>query len=219
MIGDNSFAVDDAVSVASCPPGYVVTYCEARSGKVHNECDGVFVKPDNGGVCVAVNGKTGSVAVARALCSQLEQVADPCNGPNLPKYKNFHSKGHSPSLWCPAGYEQILCNARSPWTGKLSGQNVDDKGVIPNDKDCALPNCADGRFYCEVTAVCQLVEDLEAYAAAVCSTCNGYHCGEGEECVLMDSSPTCAEKQTGCDGNDRWVIRSIPFQHRYKTSS
>ena len=203
MIGDKSSDVDGAKSVVSCPPGYVVTYCEAQSGKVPYECDGAYVQPDNGGVCVAVNGYDGSGAVAKALCSQLEQVADPCNGPNLPKYKNFHSKGHSPSLRCPAGYEQILCNALSPWDELLNGYDIDDKGVIPNDKDCALPNCTDDRYWCEVSAVCQLIEDLEAYAAAVCSTCNGYHCGEEEECVLMDSSPACAEKQTGCDENDR----------------
>ena len=53
----------------------------------------------------------------------------------------------------------------------------------------------------------------EEYAAAVCSTCEGYHCGEGEECVMMDmdddpsdaETPTCVERQTGCDDNDRFV--------------
>ncbi|XP_063691276.1 uncharacterized protein LOC134823672 [Bolinopsis microptera] len=202
VIGDKSSKSDDAQSVAICPTGYVVTHCEAQSGKVHDECDGVFVKPDDGRVCVAVNGDRGSGAVARAVCSQLEQIADPCNGPNLPKYRNLHSRGHSPSLQCPAGYGQILCNAHSPWRGRLSGQNVDDKGVIPNDEDCALPDCG-GDQWCEVTSVCQLIEDSEAYASAVCSTCDGYHCGEGEECVMMDMSPTCVEKQTGCDDTDR----------------
>ena len=214
VVGDISGGSDDAQSVASCPMGYVVTYCEAQSGKAGRaQCDGAYVQSDNGGVCVAVNGRAGSGAVARAVCSQFVQVADPCNGPNLPKYKNLHSRGHSPSVQCPAGYEQILCNARSPWTGKLNGYDVDDKAVIPNDKACALPNCATDRFWCEVTAVCQLIEDSEAYAAAVCSTCDGYNCGEGEECAMMDrdddpedeEAPTCVERQTGCDDNDRLV--------------
>ena len=62
--------------------------------------------------------KTQVYPQAKAVCSQFEQVADPCNGPNLPKYKNLHSRGPNPSLKCPPGYEQILCNARSPWLGK-----------------------------------------------------------------------------------------------------
>merc|ERR1712003_408803 len=218
VVGTKSSTEDDAQSLATCPMGYVVTYCEAQSGLVHTKCDGAFVKRDNGGVCVAVNGARGPGAVAKAVCSQFEQVANPCNGPNLPKYKNLHSRGPNPSLKCPAGYEQILCNARSPWLGKLTGKGVDEKGVIANDKACAVSGCADNgdRYWCEVTAVCKLI-DREAYAEAVCSTCEGYHCGEGQECVMMDvdddpldeAVPTCVEKKTGCDSNDRCGVSGV----------
>ena len=51
----------------------------------------------------------------------------------------------------------------------------------------------------------------EEYAAEVCSSCDGWHCGSGEECVMVDmdddpsdlEQPTCVEIQTGCDGNTR----------------
>ena len=41
---------------------------------------------------------------------------------------------------------------------RLTGKGVDEKGVIPNDKACAVSGCTD-RYWCEVTAVCQLIED------------------------------------------------------------
>ena len=43
------------------------------------------------------------------------------------------------------------------------------------------------------------------YQAAVCSTCDGYHCKKAQVCVMSEdgSGPTCVENQTGCDGNDR----------------
>ncbi|KAL5249183.1 hypothetical protein ACHWQZ_G018138 [Mnemiopsis leidyi] len=210
VVGQKSSTADDAQSLATCPKGYVVTHCEAQSGLVHSRCDGVFVMPDSAGVCVAVNGYQGPGAVARAVCSQYEQVDDPCNGPNIPKYRNFHSRGPNPSVQCPPGYKQILCNARSPWRGKLTNKGVDEEGVIPNDRDCAVSGCTDSNW-CEVTAVCRLTDDKDEYAQAVCSTCDGYHCGEGQECVMMDvdddpsdaESPVCVQRQTGCDDNVR----------------
>ena len=53
----------------------------------------------------------------------------------------------------------------------------------------------------------------------MCSTCEGYHCGDGQECVMMDinddasdpETPICVEKQTGCDDNNRSVMcYSVP---------
>ena len=59
----------------------------------------------------------------------------------------------------------------------------------------------------------------DEYAQAVCSTCDGYHCGEGQECVMMDvdddpsdaESPVCVQRQTGCDDNVRFVSFPIKF--------
>jgi len=83
---------------------------------------------------------------------------------------------------------------------------VDAKGIISNDKDCVVPSC-NANNWCDITLVCKLMEDMDAYAEAVCPTCDGYSCEESFECQMIDDDgddsdkkfPTCVEKQTGCD--------------------
>ena len=169
VVGSRSSTADDAQSIASCPVGYVVSYCEVLTGLVHTRSDGAFVDPSEGRDCVAVNGWGGSGAVARADCSRNEHVADPCNseGPDLPKFINLHSRGPAPNVKCPPGYQQILCNARSPWLGYLTNKGVSTTGVIPSNNVCAVSRCSDYNW-CEVTAVCRIDEVPEVYTAAVC---------------------------------------------------
>ena len=42
---------------------------------------------------------------------------------------------------------------------RLTDNGINDKGVIPNDKPCAVPNCNDDNW-CDVSLVCKLMEDL-----------------------------------------------------------
>jgi len=155
ILGDMSSTMDDAQSIAICPDGYVVSYCEVETGLVHSESDGAHVGPNDARVCVAFNGGSGSGVVARALCSRNANVTNPCNtkGPDIPKFVNLHSKSSDPSLFCPPSYQQILCNARSPWKGLLEDKGVSTNGVIPNNQSCAVFGCSDNNW-CEVTAVC-----------------------------------------------------------------
>lgn len=167
IVAERSSTEDDAQSVAICPDGYVVTYCEVLTGLVHYQSDGVYVDPDDGAVCIAFNGDSGPGAIAYATCSRNEQISNPCNteGPDMPKFVNLYSKGTDPSLSCEPGYEQILCTARSPWyDNTLTDQNVDERGVILNSYSCSLSGCNN---YCEVSAVCQML-DSEEYKSAVC---------------------------------------------------
>ena len=168
-VGLMSGSWDDAQSRAVCPTGYVVSHCEVQSGLVHTRSDGAYVDPSNGSVCVAVNGAGGPGAIARAVCSRSEQVTDPCNsdGPDLPKFINLHSRGPAPGVSCPPGYQQVLCNARSPWLGLLTNKGVNTKGIIPNDRRCAVSGCST-RNWCEVTAVCAAINDLKVYKVAKC---------------------------------------------------
>ena len=53
---------------------------------------------------------------AKAVCSENEEIANPCNGPALLKYKHLTAKGANPSIECPTGYEAVICNAHSYWT-------------------------------------------------------------------------------------------------------
>ena len=169
VLGPRSSTADDAQSRASCPTGYKVSYCEVQTGLVHTRSDGAFVDPSNGNVCVAVNGGGGPGAIARAVCTRSEKVSDPCNseGPHLPKFINLHSRGPAPSVSCPPGYEQVLCNARSPWLGYLTNKGVNTKGVIPNDRSCGVSACSE-RNWCEVTAVCRIIHNALMYRYAVC---------------------------------------------------
>ena len=169
-VGLMSGSWDDAQSRAVCPTGYVVSHCEVQSGLVHTRNDGAYVDPSNGSVCVAVNGLGGPGVIARAVCSRNEQVADPCNsgGPDLPKFINLHSRGSAPFVSCPPGYQQVLCNAMSPWLGLLTNKGVNTKGIIPNDRSCAVSECTTNNW-CEVTAVCKMNEELQVYKTAVCS--------------------------------------------------
>jgi len=155
IVADRSTTADDAQSIAICPVGYVVSYCEVYTGLVHTESDGAHVDPNDASVCVAFNGNGGSGAIARALCTRNENVTDPCNneGPDIPKFLNLHSLGSDPIVSCPVGYQQILCNARSPWLGMLTDKGIDANGVIPNDEICGVSDCSDSSW-CEVTAVC-----------------------------------------------------------------
>jgi len=156
VVGNRSGSGDDAKSKAICPVGYVVSYCEVQTGFVHSKSDGAFVDPHDPRVCVAVNGAYGSGAVARAICSRNFKVLDPCNKKAYkPKFLNLKSKGPAPRVSCPSGYEQILCNAMSPWRGKLSNKGVNTKGVIPNVRSCTVPRCSH-KIWCQVTAVCRI---------------------------------------------------------------
>jgi len=162
IVGHPSSRKDDARSKASCPSGYVVSYCEVKTGGVHTRSDGAYVDPSSGGFCVAVNGYRGSGVVARAFCSRNEQVRNRCKGKDrLPKFINLHSRGTAPRVSCPSNYEQILCNARSPWSGLLTNKGVSTKGIIPNDRSCAVSRCST-RNWCEVTAVCRLMKKCQA---------------------------------------------------------
>jgi len=157
VVGRQSGRGDDAESRATCPVGYVVSYCEVQTGFVHYKSDGAFVDPGNPRVCVAVNGNRGSGAIARAICSRYMKVADPCNkkGASKPKFLNRNSKGAAPRVSCPPGYEQILCNARSPWSGLLDNKGVNAKGVIPNGRSCSVSRCSH-KNWCQVTSVCRI---------------------------------------------------------------
>ena len=196
-VGVRSSTSDDAQSRATCPEGYVVSHCEVQTGLVHTRSDGAFVDPaSNGRVCVAVNGAGGPGAVARAVCTRDGKTTDPCNseGPELPKFISLHSRGPSPSVSCPLGYEQLLCNARSPWLGFLTNKGVNSKGVIPSGNVCAVSRCSD-RNWCEVTAVCGIIEDSEAYKTAVCPTSSSVEV-EGLKSGAWDdaqSRATCPE--------------------------
>ena len=53
---------------------------------------------------------------AKAVCSENEEIANPCNGPALLKYEHLTAKGANPSIECPTGYEAVICNAHSYWT-------------------------------------------------------------------------------------------------------
>ena len=168
--GELSSSRDDAESRATCPKGYAVTHCEVKTGLVNTKSDGAFVDPSsNGRVCVAVNGGGGPGAVALAKCSEDGQIPDTCDYHNLllPKFITLHSRGAHPTVSCPPGYEQTVCNARSPWLGLLQNKGVNSKGVIPNEKTCAVPNCSE-KNWCEVTAVCKVLELPEEYIDAVC---------------------------------------------------
>ena len=169
IVGRQSSSRDDAESRATCPQGYAVTHCEVKSGQVNTKSDGAFVDPSNGRVCVAVNGGGGPGAVALAKCSEDGQIPDSCDLHNLllPKFITLHSRGAHPTVSCPPGYEQTVCNARSPWLGLLQNKGVNSKGVIPNGKTCAVPNCSH-KNWCEVTAVCKILEDPGEYMDAVC---------------------------------------------------
>ena len=205
--GNLSGTSDDAISTATCPGGHVVTYCEVKTGKVQTESDGAFVDPEsNGSVCVAVNSYKGTGAVALAECSRDSQVPDPCNsnGPELPKFINLHSRGPSPSVSCPPGYQQTVCNARSPWVPFLQNKGVNSNGVIPNENACAVPDCTDSKW-CEVTAVCMIMEDSEGYQNEVCPpsvTVEGNLSGTSDDAISTATCPgghvvTYCEVKTG----------------------
>ena len=167
--GELSSSRDDAQSRATCPQGYTVTHCEVKSDLDTTQSDGAFVDPSsNGQVCVAVNGAHGPGVVALAKCSEDGQVPDSCDPNNhlLPRFITQHSRGATPSVTCPKGYEQTVCNARSPWLSYLPNKGINSKGVIPNEKTCAVPDCSHN--WCEVTAVCKVLELPEEYIDAVC---------------------------------------------------
>jgi len=155
IVADRSTTWDDAESRAICPIGYVVSYCEVYTGLVHTKSDGAHVHPNDPSDCVAFNGIGGPGAIARAWCTRNENVTNPCDneGPEIPKFLNLHSEGSNPIVSCPPGYQQILCNARSPWQGMLAGKGVNSNGVIPNDEICGVSGCYES-VWCEVTAVC-----------------------------------------------------------------
>jgi len=203
--GRRSSRRDDAESRATCPVGYVVSYCEVETGFVHYKSDGAFVDPRNPRVCVAVNGNRGSGAIARAVCSRNGKVADPCNnrGPDRTKFLIRESKGSAPRVSCPPGYEQVLCNARSPWSGLLDNKGVNAKGVIPNGRSCSVSRCS-RRNWCQVTAVCQ-IKTPKAYINDVCKdsvVVVGKQSGRGDDAESRAICPvgyvvTYCEVQTG----------------------
>ncbi|XP_063693608.1 uncharacterized protein LOC134825361 [Bolinopsis microptera] len=198
VIGDMSDAADDAVSIAGCSAGQVVIYCDVFTGNVGLYSDGVLVNPNTGSSCSAYNSAGGQGVIAKAVCSQSIQIKDPCNGPKLLKYIHFYNKGPNPSLECPVGYEPTICNAHSNWDDLLADQEINDKGIIPNDKACAVSGCEEDRW-CDITLVCKLMDDLVAYAAAVCPDCGGWNCDQDEDCDMVEQLPTCSLIQTGCD--------------------
>ena len=198
IIGKRSSLGDDAQSRAVCPTGYVVSHCEVQSGLVHTRSDGAYVYPSNGRVCVAVNGYGGPGVIAGAICSRMGYVTDPCNseGPDLPKFINLHSRGPAPSVTCPLGYQQVLCNARSPWSGLLTNKGVNTKGVIPNDRKCAVSGCST-RNWCEVTAVCAAINNIEVYQMAKCPFAGNIDIIVGKRSSLGDDAQSRAVCPTG----------------------
>ena len=62
VIGDKTPEVDDAMSVATCPAGKVVTYCEVETGGVGYAADGAKINEDGGNECIAFNGWKGTGA-------------------------------------------------------------------------------------------------------------------------------------------------------------
>jgi len=154
IIGHRSRSRDDAESRAVCPSGYVVSHCEVLTGNVDYRSDGAYVSHGSGRVCVAVNGARGSGAVARAECSRNRSVYNRCRRAYVQKFLHLYSVGAAPSVSCPRGYQQILCNAHSPWSGQLSRKGVSQNGIIPNHRRCRVTGCS-RKNYCTVTAVCQ----------------------------------------------------------------
>ena len=169
--GSPSSTFEGSKSRAACPEDYVVTYCEDKTAKEQNKLwRGTFVDPvSNGSVCVAENPGFSPSTVALAECSKLEnrQVSDPCNieGPEVPTFIYLQSFGRSPSVSCPAGYRQTVCNAKAHMTRDLRNTNVNSNGVIPNEYSCAM-RCS---YYCMVTAACMIM-DPEEYKNAACPT-------------------------------------------------
>jgi len=157
--GPRSSRRDDAYSKAVCPSGYKVARCWVMTGNVPSRSDGAFVDPDNGRICVAVNGNRGSGVIARALCMKNKLVYNPCyrRGPKVQKFINLHARGSAPRVSCPYGYSQRVCNAHSPWTPLLSNKGVDSKGVISRKRSCSVSGCSH-KNWCEVTAVCESVQ-------------------------------------------------------------
>jgi len=206
VTGTKSAGVDDATSVAECPSGMVVTGCEVIEGGIGQISDGALVKGDLGNQCVAHCSWGSEGVTARAFCSVASTVTDPCNGPALPKYTKQYARGTNPSLSCPEGYVPEVCNVHSFWKQMLTNKGIEPQAYINVDSDCTIADCTD-RNWCDITLVCSLVEDMDAYAAAVCPTCDGYTCGDGYECQMVDRDddesdaavPTCVLVQTGCD--------------------
>ena len=42
---------------------------------------------------------------------------------------------------------------------RLADQGINDKGIISNDKTCAVSGCEEDRW-CDITLVCKLMDDL-----------------------------------------------------------
>eukprot|EP00116_Pleurobrachia_bachei_P000230 sb/3460492/ len=194
-IGEMSCGSDDCLSTASCPTGYATTRCVVATGSVGSKSDGAYIENNN---CYAANSYLGSGVIAKATCALNPQVQNPCGGEALLKYTSENQYGEGVSLSCPAGYEEQSCGLHCPWVDQISSKGVSDEGELMGET-CAVSGCSK---WCRLSIVCKLA-DLEQYAAANCPTCEGYTCGEGEECEMEDGAPACKEVQLGCVDNER----------------
>lgn len=132
--------------------------CELDEGVIGEGADGVFVDETMTN-CIAYNGYGGSGVIALARCAPNSQVASPCNGPALLKYKRVYAKGTDPQAECPTGYDPVVCTAHSWWIEMVKNKGIPANGVIDNADDCAISGCTDDRW-CDVSLVCELPENM-----------------------------------------------------------
>jgi hypothetical protein len=144
--GALSGSSDDATSVVTCDSGYVVSYCEVKTGGLGSTSDGAWVST-SGDACTAVNSGRGNGVIAHATCSQNSNSAD-----GLPFYNYQQDQGSSASLDCPTGYSPHLCTVHSPWVQNVAGNtNFNDVGVASDSSRCEIDDCTN---WCRVSLVC-----------------------------------------------------------------
>jgi hypothetical protein len=137
---------DDDTSVVTCDEGFVVSYCEVKTGSLGYGSDGAHVST-SGDTCTAVNAGGGSGVNAHATCTQNTMSSD-----GLPYYNYQQDTGTSASLECPSGYSPHLCTVHSPWKSNLrNNDNFNDVGLASNASQCEIDDCTN---WCRVSLIC-----------------------------------------------------------------
>ena len=143
--GALSGSADDDTSVVTCDSGYVVSYCEVKTGGLGSTSDGAWVST-SGDACTAVNAGGGDGVIAHATCSQKNDSAD-----GVPFYNYQQDSGTSASLDCPTGYSPHLCTVHSPWKGNLDSTNFNNVGVASDPSQCEIDDCYN---WCRLSLIC-----------------------------------------------------------------